>query len=324
MSTWTPRPRAQTSASGESGAPTVSSAAPRRAASAASASGPGARPDWDTAMTRSSGPIQPGQRGLAARRHRDRRPGLGEHVEDVAHDGRAAERGDEHRPGAVTAGDPVDPGLAGGDDRPAHLGAGGGERAQRPAAVERLERLHASRGTPRRGAARSCAAGQAGQTGLRRLVDEQHRDAVVDAVDAARTRRRCRPARGRSHPSRRAARTGSSGSAGSRAARAPSVDISCSSRSASHEAQDIVAHRGHRVRIGCLDVEPEQGFGVGRPQVEPPHRVALRLPRGSAVSPSSSSTSTSLSARPRADRVGAARPGPSTVELISPDAAYAA
>ena len=58
--TCTPRPRAQASASGESAAPTVNKDAPRRAASAASATGPMAYPDCDTAITRSSGPTQPG------------------------------------------------------------------------------------------------------------------------------------------------------------------------------------------------------------------------------------------------------------------------
>src|SRR5207342_188117 len=58
--TCTPRARAQTSASGDPSRPTVSSRQPRRAASAATASGPWARPDTDTATTRSSGLAQPG------------------------------------------------------------------------------------------------------------------------------------------------------------------------------------------------------------------------------------------------------------------------
>src|SRR3954470_2377339 len=58
--TCTPPVRSDTSASGERAWPTVSSRQPRRAASAASPSGPGARPDIETATTRSSGPTQPG------------------------------------------------------------------------------------------------------------------------------------------------------------------------------------------------------------------------------------------------------------------------
>ena len=61
VGTWIPRARAVTSASGESAAPTVSSRHPRRAASAATASGPSARPDSETATTRSTGPTQPGR-----------------------------------------------------------------------------------------------------------------------------------------------------------------------------------------------------------------------------------------------------------------------
>ena len=95
--TWTPPVRAETSASGESAAPTVSSRQPRRAASAARPSGPGARPDSDTATTRSIEPTQPG-----SGRPRRTVTGTGEplpasRVEDVGDDGGAAEARDDDR-----------------------------------------------------------------------------------------------------------------------------------------------------------------------------------------------------------------------------------
>ncbi len=61
IGTCTPWDRAQTSASGESAAPTVTRNAPRRAASAARARVPAARPDCDTAITTSRAPTHPGK-----------------------------------------------------------------------------------------------------------------------------------------------------------------------------------------------------------------------------------------------------------------------
>ena len=98
--TCTPRARAHTSASGDPSRPTVSSRQPRRAASVATASGPYARPDTDTATTRSSGLTQPGQRRGVHREHRHRAARAGQRGEQVADDRRAAERG-RRRPRAA-------------------------------------------------------------------------------------------------------------------------------------------------------------------------------------------------------------------------------
>ncbi len=138
-STCTPRARAQTSASGESAAPTVRRDAPRRAASAARASGPPARPDWDTAMTRSSGPTHPGSGRVATARDRHRRAGFRQEVEDVADDGRTPERGDEDGPGTIPLRRPGRACLLGGEHGPAHLRAGRRERQQAVSGVEPLE-----------------------------------------------------------------------------------------------------------------------------------------------------------------------------------------
>ena len=99
---WIPRARAATSASGESAAPMVSRAAPRRAASAASATGPsasarlrhrddevhGADPARQRAGCAGSGPVPASSR-------------LGQQLEDVGDDRRPSERRDERRTGAV-------------------------------------------------------------------------------------------------------------------------------------------------------------------------------------------------------------------------------
>ena len=136
MGTCTPWARAQTSASGESAAPTVTRKAPRRAASAARASVPAARPDWDTAMTTSRAPTQPGSdpdeqlwtgRAAAPRGH-----GL----EEVGHgDGAAGGRDDDPTGPDVT--EPVEAGFGRGRDRAPHLGTRAGQGAQRVAGVER-------------------------------------------------------------------------------------------------------------------------------------------------------------------------------------------
>ena len=68
--------------------------------------------------------------------------------------------------------------------------------------------------------------------------------------------------------------------------------------------------------VGRLDVEPEQGLGVGRPQVEPPvapvHGQAVQ-PVGGPSAPPAASTSAAMSSTAWA--------GSSTTVLISPESA---
>ena len=220
--TWVPRACRLTAASGESSAPTVSSVAPRRAASAASASGPAARPDSETATTRSSGPTQPGSGQVAPDRERHRGARAGQQSEHITDQRRAAERGDEDRARAVAGAEAVGAGLGRQGDGLPHLRPGRGQRPQHLRGSRRgqclgvvqpgLVELHQARPAgphPRPGPG---------------LVDQQDRDAVVDPVGQAALRRRCSAARAsRSGLLVGAAPSGSSGRPGSPAATARST-----------------------------------------------------------------------------------------------------
>ena len=215
----TPRARAQTSASGDSGAPTVSSAAPRRAASAASASGPGRAArlrDRDDEVER---PDPAGQRQVAPGADRHGRAGLGQQLEHVAHDGRPAQRRHQHRAGPLAPGHPLDPRLLGEGQGLADLGPGRGQRPQRAPGVEAGDGLLVVDAVlVEEGCHGGCRSGR-----LAGLVDEQDGHAVVDAVGQPHTPRWCTAAPARSAPARQRARCGMRDSAGSRAATARSA-----------------------------------------------------------------------------------------------------
>src|SRR6478736_5783685 len=132
IGTCTPWDRAHTSASGESAAPTVTRNAPRRAASAARARVPAARPDCDTAITTSRAPTHPGREpdeqlwtGSAAR----------DGLEEVGHSTGAACRCDDDA-AWLDVPQPVETGLSGGGHRAPHLRPGPGEGAERLGGVE--------------------------------------------------------------------------------------------------------------------------------------------------------------------------------------------
>src|SRR6478752_3523306 len=309
MGTCTPWARAQTSASGESAAPTVTRNAPRRAASAARASVPAARPDWDTAMTTSRAPTQPGS-----------------DPDEQLWTGRAAAPRDTASKRSATATEP--PAAATttprgptsrSRSRPASAEAATVRRTWAPAPARARSVSLASREARARAAARRASSNTA-PTGLsrrcggrgRRAGRGRHprrgrrggtrRSAVRRSRQSwwSRWSRSCRPA----HPScarRRRARPCTAGTGGCRAATARS-SAGSGSRSVScvlggggpvlvarggtrpDQGEQLVAHVLHRLTVGGLDVEPQERLGVGGAHVEPPHRgVALGARDGEPV-----------------------------------------
>ena len=278
---------------------TTAIASPRCAPCAASSASRGCRPSTEPISSASAGPAQRGsstpcqvsagvrgaaQPGDQPRAGRRRRVG-----------------GDQHRPRQVAAAQPLDAEVADGLDRAPHLRAGGGQRPQQPLLVALLEPVRRRRAAPRRSSSRRSPAAlpEAVRAG-RRLVEQQHRDAVVDRE--ASTRSRCTRARravarllaqrrrGR-RSGRRAARAGRRRSASSSSAQ-PRIAASASSRTAAMASA-----------VGPSTLRRSSGSVFDA-------RTLNHVPSGSStVSPSSSSIVGGAAGERRAHRGDPAPPG---------------
>ena len=232
-------------------------------------------------MTRSSGPTQPGSGRLRRTLTGTGEPGSASSsstshtTADPPSEATSTERG--RSPPATRS----IPASSERDDGLADLGPG---RGQRPRSVWRESRAAMASSLSMRCSSRKGAIGAACRSGrLAGFVDEQDGHAVVDAVLQAALgvgAVQLRPGRPVASASSRAA-GGQRRISRSHGSICGLPVLARSSAFSSHQGEDIVPHPLHGRPVGGLDVEPQQRFGVGRAQVEPPHRVAVRCPRGS-------------------------------------------